>query len=87
MSKQYRVEPFVPKHSNKGPVSLREVADQMEYKINEMASNHFKFVGLETVSSHVPAKGGCFGFFKDAPYDVTFHYLVFERDWSIYFYF
>jgi len=78
--KEFRVEPFVARHNMKGPTSLNEVADQLEDYFSKGSQEGWTYERIETITSHVPAKGGCFGFFKSSPYRMSNHFIVFSRE-------
>lgn len=77
--KEFKVVPFTPIHNSKGQTTLNEVADQLDEYFTRAAHEGWEYERIETITSHVPSKGGCFGFFKDAAYDMSNHFIVFSR--------
>ncbi len=78
--KEFKVIPFKPVHNSKGRTSLKEVAEQLDDHFTEASQNGWTYVRIETIRSHVPAKGGCFGFFKTPAYDMSNHFIVYSRE-------
>ena len=78
--KEFKVVPFIPTHSRKGQTSLNEVANQLDDYFTQASSEGWEYERIETIRSHVPAKGGCFGFFKNPAYDMSNHFIVFSRE-------
>lgn len=77
--KEFKVIPFTPVHNAKGPISLKEVADQLDNNFTAAANEGWEYERIETIRSHVPSKGGCFGLFKEPAYDMSNHFIVFSR--------
>ena len=78
--KEFKVVPFTPTHNKKGTTSLDEVAEQLEDLLTDANHGEWQYERIETITSHVPAKGGCFGFFRDPAFDMSNHFVVFSRD-------
>ena len=78
--KEFKVVPFSPTHKSKGRATLNEVADQLEDYFSRAAREGWKYERIETIRSHVPAKGGCIGFFQDPAYDMSNHFIVFSKE-------
>jgi len=78
--KEFKVVPFNPRHKSKGQTSLNEVAEQLDKYFTKAAIKGWEYERIETIRSHVPSKGGCFGFFKDPAYDMSNHFIVFSRN-------
>jgi hypothetical protein len=78
--KEFKVVPFTPTHNTKGHTTLNEVADQLDDYFTAAAREGWEYERIETIRSHVPSKGGCFGFFQEAAYDMSNHFIVFSRN-------
>jgi len=78
--REFKVIPFKPTHKSKGQTTLNEVADLLDGYFTKAASDGWEYERIETIRSHVPSKGGCFGFFKDPAYDMSNHFIVFSKE-------
>ena len=77
--KEFHVVPFKPIHDRKRRTSLNEVADQLEEIFMKYQEDGWQYERIETISSRVPSKGGCFGFFATPAYDMSNHFIVFSK--------
>jgi hypothetical protein len=74
---EYKVVPFVASiDQNKGNSS--HVAEQLEEIINKAEEQGWKYVRLESVTTHVQSDSGCFGIGSRPGYTTSKQMIVFQ---------
>lgn len=74
----YKVIPFIASvNANSG--NSAQVANQLESLINDMSSQGWKYVRVESVTTFVQPTNGCFGLGAKPGYNTNYQMVVFEK--------
>ena len=74
----YKVVPFVAAIDHKGGTS-NHVAHQLEQLINNLSSQGWSYVRLESVTTYIKPDNGCFGFGGKPGITTTRQMVVFSK--------
>ena len=75
---EYKVVPFVASLDHKKGTSAH-VAEQLQKLINHYATQGWKYIRLESVTTFVGPDDGCFGFGGKPGYTTTRQMVVFSK--------
>ena len=74
---RYKVVPFIASVSSKE--GAQTAAGQLEELINQMSSEGWEYVRLESVDTYIAGGGGCFGIGATPATSTSFSMAVFRK--------